>query len=460
MLRRVLSAFFARRGPSDVALRTARKLIELARLAHAQAAQRAASEPPAVRRLYEEAIANLEATERLEPGRAFDACLLRGIALRELGDLEAAHRAFQAAHRLRPGDASAACELAFSWQCLGATQRAIAAYGETIVRAPQHAHAHAGLALSLLGAGEFARGWEEYEWRLRAPDAAAARQFPFPAWQGEPLAGRTLLVRSEQGVGDEILFASCLPDLIAASGRCVVECSRRLAPLFRRSFPQATVFERDLAAGPVWTALPPIDLQVMAGSVPRFLRRRLEDFPGQPFLRPDPARASWWRPRLGATRGERLIGLAWSGGLPGTLRAARSLQLDELAPLVATRGARFVSLELLDRSEEIAAFRGRHGLEIASFKGLAVELDELAAVVSALDLVITVPTAVAHVAGAIGTSAWVIVPRVATWRYLWAGERMPWYSSIRMLRRRADQDIGSFVALVGAELERFLASRG
>lgn len=445
-------------APADVdALgRLGTLLIELARRRYADSGRQAGGAPPDVAALYLEAARRLEQAERLaDPVRAFHAALYRGVALRELGNLEAAHAAFQAAARLRPGDPGAQRELAASWHSLGKNTRAIEMYRGIIERDPEDAIAHTELGQCLLYEGDFAHGWEEYEWRLRVPDAASARAFPFPAWQGETLAGRTLLVRSEQGVGDEIMFGSCLPDAIAASGHCVVECSRRLAPLVRRSFPQATVFARNLAAMPDWSALPRIDLQVMAGSLPRHYRRRIEDFSGRAFLKPDPAAVQRWRGRFSGPG--RVVGLAWTGGLPGTLRAARSLALQALSPLLLVPGVRFVSLELYDGKEEIAALRERHGVHIAAWRGLGGDLDELAAALAALDLVITVPTTVAHMAGAVGAPAWVMAPRVATWRYLRSGERMPWYASLRLFRRSGDGSMDEFIAGMRRALEGWLA---
>jgi ADP-heptose:LPS heptosyltransferase len=150
--------------------------------------------------------------------------------------------------------------------------------------------------------------------------------------------------------------------------------------------------------------------------------------------------------------GRRLIGIAWSGGLPTTLRAARSLALEQLAPLLDVPDVRFVSLEIFDRGDEIAELRQRHGVDMIACKGLGGDLDELAAAVAALDLVITVPTAVAHIAGALGKPTWVLVPRVATWRYLRSGERMPWYGSARVFRRPADLSTEGFLANVRGEL--------
>jgi hypothetical protein len=267
----------------------------------------------------------------------------------------------------------------------------------------------------------------------------------------------TVLVRSEQGIGDEIMFASCLSDLLAMAKHCVVECSRRLAPLFRRSFPQATIVERNMSAAPVWDALPHIDFQIMAGSLPRYFRRHARDFPGRSYLRPDPAAVAQWKRRFEGKR--RPVGIAWSGGLPATLGAARSLRLTQLELLLRSPGLRFIALELYDRREELAALENAYGLHIESLNGIGADLDDLAAAVAALDLVISVPTTLAHVGGAVGTTVWVLAPRVATWRYRSRGDAMPWYNSVRIFRRpEGEAGMDAFIARVCTALDVWRAA--
>jgi tetratricopeptide (TPR) repeat protein len=385
--------------------------------------------------LYRDAVASLQASLAARPDPAVHrAC---GIALRELGDLQGAHAAFEAAVRLRPAEARFGADLAFSYQCLGDTARALEVYERTIATHPQDANAHAGYALSLLGAGEFARGWEEYEWRLRLPESTSGAPPPYPLWQGQALAGKTLFVRSEQGIGDEIMFASCVPDLHAAGAKVILECSRRLRGLFARAFPELRVISRDRSREPDWAALGAIDYQCAAGSLPRWLRRAASAFPGTPYLVADPARVAAWRARLADGPAGLRVGIAWTGGLPGTLRAARSLSLEALEPLLGLPNARFVALELGDCSAAVAAMQRRSGARIDAWPGVAADPDEAAALACALDALVCVPTTMAHLAGALGRPVWVLVPGVGTWRYLWQGERMPWYGSMRLLRRAA-----------------------
>lgn len=426
-------------------------LIDAARVAAREGMARRADTGASAAGLYRRAVAHLRRAAELRPGSA-QPLRHAGMALRELGELAASAEALAEAARAAPEDPDVAVDLAFACQSLGETERAIAAYDAVLAKHPGHANAHASLALSLLGRRDFLRGWEEYEWRRRVPGAQIERAFPFPEWRGEPLAGGTLFVYSEQGIGDEIMFASCFRELTERSGHCVIECSRRLAALFRRSFANATVLERDRSRMPDWSALPPIDLQIPAGSVPRMLRRRDADFPGTPYLVPDPARTARWRDAFATNPGELRVGIAWSGGLPDTLRAARSLELAALAPLLAAPAARFFCLELLDREGELAALQKATGIRVEQRRDLAAQPDEAAALAATLDLVICVPTAVAHLAGALGVPVWVLVHGAPTWRYGWSGEISPWYRSMHILRRAPGEDLAAYLRGVALRL--------
>ena len=430
-------------------------LIERAREVHNQAAAHRGNATEARDALYAEAIACLSRGALRAPANAH---LLRSLAIaqREAGQVETAHATTQAAYAAAPGRADIAADLAFSLQCRGETAAATALFERILETHPEDANAHAALALSLLGAGEFARGWDEYEWRLRVPGSGLRRNFPFPPWQGEDLAARTLFVYSEQGIGDEVMFASCFRELQAAAGHCVLESSRRLSALFERSFPGATLLARDRSRTPDWTRLPRIDLQVAAGSVARILRRSLEDFAARtPYLVADSARVAHWRERLSQLGAGLKVGLVWTGGLPGTLRAARSLSLEALRPVVELPGAAFVSIEFLDCAPEVEAFNRRGGARVQWWPEAVKTIDETAALLDGLDLVLSVTTASAHIAGALGKPVWVMVPTLPTWRYMWRGERTPWYPTMRIFRGRGERPAEALVA----EVREALAGR-
>ncbi|MCU0805292.1 MAG: tetratricopeptide repeat protein [Burkholderiales bacterium] len=309
-------------------------------------------------------------------------------------------------------------------------------YTRVLEREPSSFEARWNRAHVLLASARFREGWRDYAYRF-ASLAILRRPWPFPEWKGEPLEGKTLLVYAEQGLGDEIMFASCLPEMIARAKHCVVECDRRLVAVFRRSFPEVTVLTRpdDDDAIPPTKALPPIDFQVAAGTLPSHLRNEWPDFPRHSgYLRADPDKVAGYRARLGALGTGPKIGLSWRGGTQLTRTSARSLPLADLLGAFARPGRRFVSLQYGKVDEELAAARAS-GNEVVHWPETIADYDETAALVSALDIVISVQTALIHLTGALGRPVWILVPAVPEWRYLREGERMPWYPSARIFRQ-------------------------
>jgi hypothetical protein len=298
-------------------------------------------------------------------------------------------------------------------------------------------------AVARLKHGDFGGRWDEYESRFASP-LATRRPYAFPPWDGTPLGEGALLVYGEQGLGDQIMFASCLPDLRRQTPNCVIECDPRLGGLFARSFPGARVVTAAQSdAAPAWLAEPgwvrgAIRAQIPVGSLPRRFRRSATDFPRHAgYLRADPARVERWRARLAAYGTNPKIGVAWRGGTATSRRSLRSLELDELAPVLASAPATWVSLQYTDCRTEIAATERRHGVTVHHWEEAIDDYEETAALVAALDSVVTVCTAVAHLSGALGQRALVMVPYAAEWRYGAAGEAMLWYPSVRLLRQPA-----------------------
>jgi tetratricopeptide (TPR) repeat protein len=323
---------------------------------------------------------------------------------------------------------------------LGRVEEAIAAYERALARDPKHLAARFHRALSLLALGRFEEGWPDYELRLLSEDRPQ-RALPGRRWQGESLEGRTLLVHAEQGVGDEVLFASCLPEVTNQAGHCIVECDARLAGLYRRSFPGATVIggsQLEPIALPVGER---VDFHVPVGSLPGHLRRSPADFPAHAgYLRADPERAAAWGGRLAQVGRGPFVGIAWRGGTLRSRGPARSIDPRELARVLRTPGVGWVSLQRGVARIELDAMEREHGARIAMLDEALEDLDETAAVLAALDLVIAIDSTVAQLAGALGRAVWVLLPVGAEWRYGVAGERMPWYPSARLFRqsRRGD----------------------
>jgi hypothetical protein len=320
--------------------------------------------------------------------------------------------------------------------------------------------AHWTLATLDLSAGKYATGWEHYEYRLKRHDAYVRRR-NLPWWRSGTETAGPLLVLAEQGLGDEIMFSSCFGDLLEQQPECLIECDARLGPLFTRSFPGARILATRDAAGRAPPEAHGAVAEIAAGSLPLHFRRRSEDFPRhQGYLRAAPERVAYWRQRLASLGPGLKVGVSWVGGSMKTRRALRSLGLAQLAPVLGSGGANFVSLQYTPCEADIASFAGTTGIAVHHWPDALADYDETAALVSALDLVISVTTSIVHLAGALGKTAWVMVPTVAEWRYARAGSSMPWYPSVRLYRQVVLGDWGPVVEAIRSDLQALIARTG
>lgn len=345
-------------------------------------------------------------------------------------------------------------------QQLGRFDEAVTQYDTVLAREPKNHFARWNRALILLLRKEFAEGWDSYESRLLADSESHLRLFPFPRWRREPLRGKTLLVSAEQGVGDEIMFASCFQEVIAQAGRCVIECRPKLERLFTRSFPGATVVAAEERTVPGWLdGLGAVDYQVAAGSLPRLFRRAEDQFPARPFLRADPRKIERWRGELDRLGSGVKVGISWRGGSTRTRTVARSIPLRDWSSILAVPECRFVSLQYGDVAEELREADQLNGVPVIHWPEAIDDYDETAALVGAVDLVITVCTALVHLSGALGQRVWVLVPSLPEWRYGLDGAQMPWYGSVELIRQRAGEGWQPVLAGLRTRLEAQLSTR-
>ena len=314
----------------------------------------------------------------------------------------------------------------------------------------------------VLARHDFERGWSDYLYRLQVEGIWAPRLIPFTPWKGEPLQGKTIAVSAEQGLGDQIMFASCAPDLCAQGAAVVLECDHRLSALFQRSFPQVKVIATRHELEPKWLReVGMLDYHAPAGNLPTILRKRLQDFPRhEGYLRADPAKVEKWRARVAELGPGLKVGLSWRGGTHTTRRQLRSLSLRDLLPILRVPGCRFVSLQYGEAQPELEALRETEAIEIAHWPEAIDDYDETAALCCALDLTISVCTAVIHLNGALGRPVWVMVPAVAEWRYGRHGERMPWYPSARLIRQPSRGDWGTVIQTVASRLRARVSKPG
>ena len=365
----------------------------------------------------------------------------------DLGAYADAEAAYRAALALAPRHAGALTSLGNVLQATGRLTEARAVQEAACALAPADADAHFNLATTLLAAGEFARGWEEYEWRLRRR-TEIARDLG-PAWSGEPLAGRTLLLHAEQGLGDTLQFVRYVPLAAARGGRVVIEVQPPLARLLAGVEGVAEVVSQG-------ETLPPHDLQLPLLSLPRVFGTTLETVPAAiPYLPVAPAPVARWRERCPSPPGRR-VGLVWAGGgHPEDIGAhlidrRRSLPPAALAPLGAIGGVAFVSLQK-DAAERPAA------LALLDPMGQVRDFADTAAVVGGLDLVIAVDTAVAHLAGALGREVWLLSRYDGCWRWLAGRADTPWYPAMRLYHQKRPGDWAEVIARVAADLAAWAA---
>ncbi len=409
----------------------------------------------------EAAIADFRRAVALNPEFAMAHSNLGHVLFRDLGEYEEGARHIETALRLSPGSADVLCNYSMVLSHQGRLEEMISLCDELLAARPNMQEVRLNRALALLKSGDYLRGWEGYKARMVVRSNFVPRGFPYPEWQGQELAGKTVLVYGEQGLGDEIMFASCLSDLIARAERCVIDCSPKLERLFRRSFAGVVVHgapqtEHDTS----WlSGMSPIDYQVAIGSLPLHFRRSGADFRRHSgYLTADPVRVENWRRRLAELDPGLKVGISWAGGMLSTRQSLRSTSLSDWLPIFRTEGCRFVSLQYGDRKLEVAALDREHGVTLHHWPQAIDDYDETAALVSALDLVISVQTAIVHLSGALGMPTWVMIAAAPEWRYLDRGETMPWYPSVRVWRQQTLGHWQGVIDHVTAELRRIAKS--
>jgi tetratricopeptide (TPR) repeat protein len=377
------------------------------------------------------------------------------IALTEAGRYDRALVAADRARALDPHDVEPWCVRAAALGHAGDTDAALDAFDAALRLAPDHGFARLRRAMLLLSLGRYAEGWPGFEARLE--DEAViphARLAHLPRWHGEPLAGRTLLVQGEQGQGDALHFVRYAPGLAARGARVVLVVPASLRTLFAR-VPGVT---QVVAPG---EPLPACDLWVPLMSLPLVCGTTLDTIPARErYLSADPARVAPWRARIAATAGDDAlaVGLCWAGNPAYGTDRRRSVEPDALAPLASVPGVRWVSLQKTPPGWRGAALP-------AAWPRLDCtdelhDFDDTAALIAALDLVVTVDTSIAHVAASLGQPTWLLNRFDSDWRWGRAGETAPWYAAVRQFRQVRPRDWSAPIDAVRAALVEQVETHG
>ena len=359
-----------------------------------------------------------------------------GNTLSKMAHFDEAIQHIERAIQLNPRMEEAFLNLGTVYKETGRFREASSCYRKTLLLDPDNPDARFNQALLDLLMGDFRKGWEGYEFRWKVRHARE-RNFTQPLWSRELLTTKNLFIYAEQGLGDEIMFGSCIPEMIRQAELCIIECDERLMPLYERSFPGIRMTKR-IDGDRYPPHLPPAAYCIAAGSLPRYLRQNLESFPGQhSYLIPEMSRVGEWKKRYGELGEGLKIGISWRGGSKPDVIRIRSINLGQWSGLFSVPGVHVINLQHGDCREELKKAEEELGVRIYDWEDAdpLKDLDGFAAKIAGLDLVISVDNSTVHLSGALGVPVWVLMPYVCEWRWMLDFEDTPWYDSVRLFRQ-------------------------
>ncbi len=395
-------------------------------------------------RQWPAAIASFDRAIDIKPGYA-KAYSNRGMALHESMQLEAALASYEQAIAIQANYAEAYSHRGLALHALGQLDAAVASYDQAIALQSDYGQALFNKSLSLLLRGDFSIGWKLYEWRWEDVNSQARkRNFAQPLWLGDaPLAGKTILLHSEQGYGDTIQFCRYAAVVAAQGARVILEVQKGLLGLLSGLDGVAELLERGMP-------LPAFDYHCPLMSLPLACRTALETIPGrQPYLRRDAGKVQHWSTRLGAKTKPR-VGITWSGSAAHSNDSNRSIALSTWLPYL-TGDCDYISLQKDVRESDQTALAQHSPLR--HFGEDLQDFGDTAALCSLMDVVVCVDTSVAHLSAALGIATWVLLPQVPDWRWLVDRDDSPWYPCITLYRQSTRGDWPGVLTRVAADLK-------
>ena len=387
-----------------------------------------------------------------------------GNAYQEQKKSELATQVYHKAIEIQPNYAEAHNNLGNAYQEQGELELAIQAYHKAIEIQDDFAEAHNNFGQILLLLGHFRQGWEEYEWRWQCRNfSIGERNFPQPLWNGSNLQGKSILVWTEQGIGDEIMFANLLDSLKKISNHIIVECEIRLVAFFQRSFPEIQFVPRE---NPPNSRLlnPNIDYQVPIGSLGQWLRPDEDSFNQnrQSYLTTCTDKSEQIKKRYQSLAADSiLIGISWkSTGAKQKQTLSKSTTLKDWASILSKQGCCFINLQYGDIEPELEQFQEETSLKIYRDQEIDAlqNLDDFAAQVSALDLIVSTSNTTAHIAGALGKRVWTLLPYMPNWRWMLNRNDTLWYPHMRLFRQNTIGDWRDVFQRVALALEEYMTN--
>ena len=366
-----------------------------------------------------------------------------GVALVELSRTREAIGHYQRALAAAPDRAETHNNLGIALERQGRYAEALDCYGRAMALKPDYAEAHFNRAHALLATGAFDEGWREYEWRFAV--ARSDRKFDQPLWAGESLGGRTILIHAEQGYGDTLQFVRYVPAAAARGGRVVLEVPKPLVRLARTVAGASEV----VAAG---DPLPDFDCHCPLLSLPRVFKTTLHTIPDAvPYLCVPAEASAVWRKRIATAPGLK-IGVAWCGSMVGVIDR-RPIDVRLFEPLSEIPNVSWFSLQVGERCRDLMLLNRPRITDLSPW---LTDFAETAAAACHLDLVITIDTSVAHLAGALGCPTWVLLPYNADWRWLIERDDSPWYPTARLYRQKEPGDWTGVISGIAAALRQLV----
>ncbi len=389
--------------------------------------------------LYQMAVAH-------EPNFA-EAYLNLGIVFKEKGQPDEAIQCCKKAIEIRPDYAMAYYNLGNAYVLKGQFDEATKFYQKAIEINPDYAEAHWNIALLNLLSGNFKEGWKGYEWRLELEDVSPKRNFLQPLWDESNISGRIILLHAEQGFGDTIQFIRYAPLVAQRGAKVIVECQKELTTLLKN----VGGIQDIIAHG---EQLPEFDVHCPLLSLPLVFGTTLETIPEKiPYISADPTLVKKWREKIVLDNSKFKIGLVWAGDPRLKDDRTRSCSLEIFAPLTQFEDVIFYSLQKGEAANQ--AKNPPKNMKLIDYTDEINDFSDTAALIENLDLIISIDTAVAHLAGALGKPVWTLLPFVPDWRWMLNREDSPWYPTMRLFRQPSPGDWEPVIGRIVKELKIF-----
>jgi len=377
-----------------------------------------------------------------------------GVVHQTRGRFEKSRRCLERARQLMPSLPDVHNNLANVLEALGDVEPCKEMFQQAISLRPHYPEAYHSLSQIYLRERDFTTGWDLYRWRYQKKEHDH-RNYGHPTWDGSECQDKTLLVFSEQGIGDVIMFATCLPDLLERVSQVVLEVDARFVPLFTRSFPQVRVIPRPTQDSTEPMHVEGVDCQISIADLPAMYRQQLADFPACPqLLQADEKSQQRWKERFASLGKGLKVGISWFGGKNVEFQTRRSIPLMAWDSILTLPDVHFVNLQYGPKSYDCQVIQEQLGVTIHDWTDSdpLTDLDDFAAKVAGLDLVISIDNATVHLAGALGVETWCLISKGADWRWGLNDEQSIWYDNLKLIRQSTAGDWADVLTRVQTEL--------